>query len=704
RNDSLEVTATLELEPQVRGARSVGMTLPADLLIRGVTDGAGSALPYLRDRERLRVFLAAPAGDDKVELRIDYGGKGLLSRAKAWLPIDNLGWHPRTGTVDRATYELEITWPARYELVASGTLVAEEERGRMRWQRRRMEKPGLGVSFAVGNFRIHTFDAGGTRITLAIDDSLDGGSSGTARDLGATVAGSLTFFEELFGDYPFDHLSVVTLPSGLSQSLPGYIQLSNLAMEDDWLYTLLLGLEDRRTVIAHEVSHQWWGNEVGWKTYRDQWISEAMANYSALLWARRGAPPGVDLGLGPTAGWDAALSVPLADGRPLESVGPLVLGERLSSSLADAYTDIVYKKGAVVIDMLAGFWGEAAFVEILGRLTRAAAGHTISTADFFALVEKISGHELGAFAERFVYGTGLPEIYYDYRFEALGDGTYRVYLDAEQEVPYRFAYRVVETPRGLDVARRRIDQVEGASAPMAVPFFVELDVPGAPAGEIHTLAGRLALGEPRTSITLDVDRPPKAVVLDPASQVFGRFYSRTAEPKRIDYRRAYDVAAAGRDEEARRLFVDLLGTTTPVAPDASRSEAAEIRDLDRLVDWRTRLQLARLAIKAGELDDAEGHLRAAEPLRPKRSRSAKRAEQRFEAHLRLLRGDAKRAHRDLERLVRRQNDAASPETWLLLAVAAEAAGRDRDARDALARLEDAGVDAGPLERRLGGAP
>ncbi|MEM1182128.1 MAG: M1 family aminopeptidase [Acidobacteriota bacterium] len=697
--DTIDVIAHLDLEPQIRGALSVGLTLPADLQVHSVTDGAGEGLVYLRDRERLRVFLGRPT-DAAIRLRIAYGGKGLLSRAKAWLPIDNLAWYPRTGTVDRATYELEVTWPDRYELVASGTVVAEEKRGRRRWQRRRLDTPGLGVSFAVGQFKMHQLMAGDTPITLALDNSLDGGSKQTARDILGTVASSLTYFEQVFGDYPLDSMSVVTLPSGLSQSLPGYIQLSNLAMEDDWIYTLLLGLEDRRTVIAHEVSHQWWGNQIGWKTYRDQWISEAMANYSALLWARYGAPESIALGLGPTAGWESALGVPLADGRPLESVGPMVLGERLSSSRADAYSDIVYKKGAVVIDMLAGFWGERAFVDILGRLTRAAAGYSLSTEDFFALVGTISGQDLEAFADRFVYGTGLPEIYYDYRIERRGGGSYKIHLEAEQETPYRFQYRVVETPRGLDVTRRRIDQVTDAAAPMAVPFLVELDVPQARPGELHTLAGRLVLDGPRTELSLDVEQTPVALRLDPLSQVFGSFYSRAADPKRVDYRRAYDAAAGGDDGDAEKRFRAVLETETPPPADAGRGDIDELREVDRLIDWRTRLQLARLALKSGQLDKAAAELDAAGALRPKRSRSAKHAEQRFAAHLDLLRGDVDGAHRALKRLVRRQDGSASPETWLLLAIAAEASGRLDEARDALESVADAGVDAALLEARL----
>ena len=43
-------------------------------------------------------------------------------------------------------------------------------------------------------------------------------------------------------------------------------------------------------VPYHEVAHQWWGNVVGWDNYRDQWLTEGLANYIALLGADADKP------------------------------------------------------------------------------------------------------------------------------------------------------------------------------------------------------------------------------------------------------------------------------------------------------------------------------------------------------------------------------------------------------------------------------
>ena len=43
-----------------------------------------------------------------------------------------------------------------------------------------------------------------------------------------------------------------------------------------------------RGFLAHELAHQWWGGAVIPKTYRDAWLSEAMATYAAGPVYRRG--------------------------------------------------------------------------------------------------------------------------------------------------------------------------------------------------------------------------------------------------------------------------------------------------------------------------------------------------------------------------------------------------------------------------------
>ena len=45
-----------------------------------------------------------------------------------------------------------------------------------------------------------------------------------------------------------------------------------------------------KVVTPHEVAHQWWGQTVGFRSYRDQWMSEGFANTSASIFLQTTRP------------------------------------------------------------------------------------------------------------------------------------------------------------------------------------------------------------------------------------------------------------------------------------------------------------------------------------------------------------------------------------------------------------------------------
>src|SRR5205085_5154172 len=101
---------------------------------------------------------------------------------------------------------------------------------------------------------------------------------------------------------------------------------------------------------------------------------------------------------------------------------------------------------------LARLLGEEDFPKVLKQIVKVENGRTISTEDFISLIERITTTDLKPFAGQFVYGTGLPEVLYSYRFEKKGEG-WVVKGEARQEMPHRYRYKVVQTPRGtFDVA------------------------------------------------------------------------------------------------------------------------------------------------------------------------------------------------------------------------------------------------------------
>jgi hypothetical protein len=718
RTLDLEATAVLTLEARVAGLQAVTIDMDANLRPERVTDATGSLLPFLRTRGELTVVLPGPvAAGEQLKIAVEYSGKPIEKVAsKTFFLRGAVGWHPHAGLIDRATYDVTFHWPRKLDLVASGTPVdgGEEPDGRQ-WQRRRLDRRSLGFSFEIGSFELVRRQVGHVQVTVAIDRLGRRAERGLAEVVLATACGALSYFEEIFGPYPLDWLTLVSSPRPLSHGYLGYVTLNTANLYDWEEVGLALGIEDRRTLIAHEIAHQWWGNLVGWQSYRDQWISEAMATYSALLYARNrlGTNQAEEAVLsGPTTGWKTALEATVANGRPIESLGPVVLGLRLSSSLSkDAYEAIVYKKGAVVLDMLSRYFHDQVFNEILRNIVRVASDRTVSTEAFIAMIERLGGTDLSWFSRRYIYGTGLPEIYYDYQLEQEEEGTWTISGEARQQSPYLYRYTIRATSRGsFDVRRTAVSLMDVEESVLVVPFRIGLKaepepVPGAPSSQPEgqarflMITGRTLIKGARSPIRITIEQQPEVFWLDPRSEVFGQFYCESRWPRRITYYQALDLMAAGETEAAEATLRQALDAEVLSMPDHWLPQAIDI-DREALdIDARIHLALARLYLDQNSLDQAEAQLDAADDLVSVTQRYHEQSLKDLlclQARLDLARGRADDAYRNLRRKLLGHHALSSAEGFALLAIAAYATGHRQELQLALERARAGGFDVADL--------
>ncbi|HEX9733934.1 MAG TPA: M1 family aminopeptidase [Thermoanaerobaculia bacterium] len=707
--------ARIHLRALSNAALIVELEVHSDLKIEHARlQGETSELFFHQAGTEVVVLLAAaPAPDVPLVLELEYSGhvieKGV---SNTYLLSHTTNWYPHTGSVDLARYDVTFHWPAKLDLVAGGARVdgGEEAGGRRRFERRRLDHPTFGFSFEVGRFKTLTDRAGHVDVTLSLDPLIYSVLPKEGREeILSTVVDALGFFEESFGPFPLDELALVTAPRDFSQSFLGFVTLSTLNMtETDW-WSVYLGLEDRRTVIAHELAHQWWGHLVAWESYRDQWISEAMANYAAVLYARNRLVGKTSVLIGPTTGWQAALTSSTADGRPIESIGPLVLGERLVSSRSGAaYEAIVYKKGAVVLDMLSRHYREDAFLKVLRAMVEAVSFRAVSTATFIELIERISDQDLDGFAKQFIYGSGLPEVYYTYDFQPTPEGKWLVEGVARQESPYRHRYRVLEKDDGsFDVGRERLDQVDVAGSSLVVPVVIAVFNPASGASEVHKrekldpkvsgnayLTGHLLLRGQATDIRFESDFEPKELWLDKNSEVFGRFFNERRHPKRMLFYQGLDAAAAGDFDQAETLYRQALAAQTSSGPAYGRSDREGQKAEGRQLDARVHVQLARIHLDRDRLGEARAAFAEAEKLVTSASRYWLGNQLRtLEARLAIRSGDPERAYKLLRKAILRRGDLESAEGVLLLAIAARATGHTEDYEAALemAREKDSDV-------------
>jgi hypothetical protein len=695
----LSGTARLDLDPVIPGSRAVMIRVP-DLKVTKVTDAAGADLYHQTAGSELTVVLPKPVAQGETgSIVIHFESHPIEKDWNIYRLLDTQGWYPQTGEINRAAIDATFHWPKGLDLMTGGKRVDGGEQGGQRWERRVLERPALGYTFELGNFDVDTVKSGHVEIRFAFGSGSAMTGRGTRESVRKAVQDSLSYFEEIFGPYPLDELTVVTANRGFSQSLPGFMTLSDLLLNDAGIWNKMFGLEDRRLVIAHEMAHQWWGDHVGWASYRDQWMSEALASYSALLYGRerlKNELSGVDL----TEGWFGAVTAQLPDGSPIESVGPVVLGWRLVSSRAsDAYQPIVYMKGAVVVDMLARMLGEDAFPKILHQIVKVAGGGMISTEDLFAMIGKVASADLQPFADQYVYGTGLPEVYYDYRFEkgSDSDGGWLVKGTARQQTPHRFRYKVVALDGGtFDVVREAAGQVDVKTSALVIPVTVAVvDPKGGKKGMYGANAavkGNLLMKGETAEFEIPVPYEPKKFWLDKDHRVFGYFLSEERHPKWFSLLQGEKAVAAGELDKAAALFERALAVKEPPPDDGRTVYYDSLKWQERTLNGRIELSRARLFLDRGDEAQAEASLDKAQRALGDDDDTV----QVLRARLEIRRGDFEKAFRRLRKGVLGTEDLDTSEAYALLAVAAQKAGHAEDLAKALKKAKETGADVAVL--------
>jgi hypothetical protein len=293
---------------------------------------------------------------DKLELDLDVEGDFMMDTdacRDCHYPRSNTTWYPRHGYLDRATYDLTFRHPKRLHVASVGARLSEApdaEDKEAVISKYEMKQPVALIVFALGPFKRHNdtvkWEKGGSPTPLEFN-SLPGDLAAIKEDfILAELNNSVRYFTSLFGAYPYPSFGAAFHPFPFGQGFPSLLMIPSTDRASKYTYSF----------IAHETAHQWWGNIVAWRSYRDQWLSEGFAEYSGILYTglrdSRGSredllgqlrsslkdPPRTETGVG--------------KGR-LVDVGPIILGHRLNTSkTGGAYQTLIYNKGALVLRML----------------------------------------------------------------------------------------------------------------------------------------------------------------------------------------------------------------------------------------------------------------------------------------------------------------------------------------------------------------
>ncbi len=174
-------------------------------------------------------------------------------------------------------------------------------------------------------------------------------------------------------------------------------------------------------IIAHELSHQWFGDMITCRTWSDLWLNEGFATYSTAL--------GAEVFYGTDLYWDI-MNGNMASAKT--ATGSLFITD--TANVAHLFDgSLVYAKGACVLHMLRHVLGDSVFFAVMYNYanTPSLMYNTASTQDFQDICETTSGRDLDYFFNEWIYGERFPN--YNYSWSALsGDSGYQVTISLNQ--------------------------------------------------------------------------------------------------------------------------------------------------------------------------------------------------------------------------------------------------------------------------------
>ncbi|MFQ5671145.1 MAG: M1 family metallopeptidase [Acidobacteriota bacterium] len=415
------------------------------MIINSIRDGDDHELTWVKTGpvSGLVVLPALARAGTKLSLHVQFENKACIYKlTPSYSYLDRGGWLPFVRPDDMIdALDLTVKVPATYKTLGIGQEVENEKEGKVSITRWVADAPVSFPTVIYGDYVEATPDFDATKstgekipVTMHVD-RVSVNNSIRPKQLKPLVndaANALNLYREIFGvDYPYGKLDLVNDPGfgGLlyGQSPSSIVYIGNLAFRGEGAladFGAGSGITKFvKSLVSHEVGHQWWGSRITNANSRNYWFVESLAEYASALF--------LETSRGPRAyqkhvkGWRDE-----------------VLAGDLHVSVQDATTlyglrnhqTAVYAKGPYVFHIMRSTFGDKKFFAFLKMLAQDLKGREIVTRDIQKEAEKAFGVNMEGFFDQWIRGVGIPEFTLKYKSSRQKDGNYLVEGTIRQRV------------------------------------------------------------------------------------------------------------------------------------------------------------------------------------------------------------------------------------------------------------------------------
>ncbi len=495
------------------GAEAVQLYLHPFAKVTAVTED-GQPTPFIRDHiggrrgiidnriydDSLLVLLNRPVVPGEPR-RLDFEYEVDLTNyvhSRVWYPE---GEEDETFLTDPHTARLDLTTRKKFEIRAMGrreeTPEPPDGKSHGVWV---IDHPVKMVTFSFAEkFHEEKVKIDGVPEVICFGSKVEVSRRARFADVGRDMAESFAWFQKLLDSpLPPEPIYVTSIAARHGQAFDGFIHLGEQTFD-------LLGPGIAELFRGHEAAHQWWGHRLGAATYRDAWLGEAFAEYTAMMFMADTVPDGPGLFQEVLRSYHdemngsikngfskfARTNINLANRAWGDRIGPIGHGWRASTGeVPSAYSSLVYGKGAVVLHMLRGLLREAtgsdeAWTDVLRDFLRAHQGGVASTDDLAAAVARRAPGDWTWFFEQWVERAEIPT--------------------------YRWSYGIQGNMATLKVRQTDVS----AGFRMSVPVRIEM-------ADGTSVERFVKVDEPEESFELSFESKPKALAFNPDYAVLAK--------------------------------------------------------------------------------------------------------------------------------------------------------------------------------------